>query len=487
MFRLSTKTIEKFLLPSILILSFFLRFYNFPFRYSFGEDSIRDALVALEGARQLQLPLTGSFSSLGPFTFGPWYYYQLILFSLTKLPFAPWIFMSLASIGFVYLMYKIGVKLQDKTLGILLALMASVSSSQISTGIELTNPNLIPFYSALCILLFIKISEKNLPLRLSFITGLILGVGVNIHYQMAGLLILPLVLLLKKNRRLSEVAFSYLGVLTSFIPLLVFDLNNHWYNLRNLIYYYREGHKLIYVPNRWLFYIRDFWPSFVSYSLGVDKIIGSIGTFAILISIITVVRKTFRSKLFFLTIAFIFNFLLLRYYTGPRGYSYLEYMYPFVFIFVAYFLKNLIKLIYLGKYLSYLTIALLFAFMLEKSITLLSPDQFNVYMQKQAGVLATYNGYLSFYNCKNNYKFRTESIVYLLSLRNKLSDNGRKLAFKDKRCLNSSGENSEIFGNLGILDLSSASLTELSKKEWGHISPKVIYNSTVRWWFNEQP
>ena len=67
-----------YLLLIILIIGIFFRFYNTPMRYSLGDDSSRDAMVAFEDAKEFQLPLLGPFSSLGPFTFGPWYYYQLI-------------------------------------------------------------------------------------------------------------------------------------------------------------------------------------------------------------------------------------------------------------------------------------------------------------------------------------------------------------------------------------------------------------------------
>src|SRR5258706_13299015 len=106
----------------ILFVSAFLRFYNFPLRYGLGEETIRDAIIGLEGAKQLQFPLTGSFSSLGPFTFGPWYAYQLIVFAIfIPYIYSPWIYLTLASIFYVFFIYKIGVILKDRTLGLILA------------------------------------------------------------------------------------------------------------------------------------------------------------------------------------------------------------------------------------------------------------------------------------------------------------------------------------------------------------------------------
>ncbi len=74
------KLSQSWLLAGILLIAIFLRFNHAPYRYSLGRESIRDAFVAIESAKELQLPLIGPFSSTGPYTFGPWYWYQLIIF-----------------------------------------------------------------------------------------------------------------------------------------------------------------------------------------------------------------------------------------------------------------------------------------------------------------------------------------------------------------------------------------------------------------------
>lgn len=479
--------LENLFLPAILFFAFILRFYNFPYRFSFGEDSIRDALVALEGAKEFQLPLTGSFSSLGPFTFGPWYYYHLILFSFTKLPYAPWIFMGLTSLIFVCLMYRIGFALEGKFFGLILAFLTAITASQISGATELTNPNLVPVYSALTILFFINIFEKNLSLRWSFLMGILIGIGINIHYQMLGFLIFPVLLLFKKKRSISEITLAFFGIFLTFIPLIIFDLNNHWYTLRNVLYYFNEGHKALYVPNRWLFYLRDFWPSFISYVLGLNKQSGMLASLGIAFAVIFSLLKRYGNKsLFFITVALILNFILLRFYSGPRGFAYLEYLYPLILIFFAYFFRIFYSNL-LGKFLAIFLFLIVSILMLQTSVKLLVPDNFNLYMHKEASLLEKKDGKLSLYNCKNYYKFRTESVVYLLSLRNKISDNGTKIAFSDYRCPNLSLREIKKIDETGTFNITALSKEEINSMGWANISPKVIYNSTVRWWFNEQP
>lgn len=128
----------------ILVVGIFFRFYNTPERYSLGIDSSRDAMIAIVGAEQIQLPLTGPFSSAGQFTFGPWYYYQIILFTLlTPFAYAPWIYMGIMSVLYIYISYLIGKNLFDKKFGLISALLVSLSPAAIITGTALANPHLV--------------------------------------------------------------------------------------------------------------------------------------------------------------------------------------------------------------------------------------------------------------------------------------------------------------------------------------------------------
>src|SRR3989338_5466841 len=135
-----------FLLSLILVLAVTLRFWNFPLRYGIGYDGSRDALVSFEAKSQLQLPLTGSFSSVGPITFGPWYYWYITAANfLIPTPWAPWIFISFASLAMVLTMYLIGRELKNSKLGLIMALLASFSPAQLVASVNLQQHALIGF------------------------------------------------------------------------------------------------------------------------------------------------------------------------------------------------------------------------------------------------------------------------------------------------------------------------------------------------------
>ncbi len=496
------------LLSAIFLVAAFLRFYNFPFRYGLGDETVRDAVVGIEGARNLQLPLTGAFSSAGPFTFGPWFYYQLIFFTLvTQQFYASWIYISIASFLSVVVLYKIGSSLENKWLGIILATLGTLSPALILSGTHLTNPNLVTFFALIVVWLFILLVQKNRSYWVSLLFGIVLGITVNIHYQALGLLILILLLLIYKYKKPLYFFYSSLGVAITFLPLLFFDLNNHWYTVRNFTYYYLYGKNAIYTPNRWLFYLRDFWPSFWSDTIGVPEvisillIIASFVVFAVLL-----IKRKLSPSLIMLLIVFVVNFILLRFYWGPRFFGYLNFLRPFVFLFTGYVIFALFNLKYKNK-----QYGIIFGLLLLITITifatqrikpLLYPDSFSTEMYQATNLLK--NAYpgkkFSIYNCEykgnTQYSAISHSVVFLLEMQGKFDDNGVKIGVKGNDCQfplskrNSKQSPETVYPNIAntlFFDLSSASNSELQEAGWKKDSFKAINDSTVRWWFKEQP
>ena len=307
---LRKKDLTFYILIFIIVIAAVLRLYNFPYRYSLGEETVRDAVIGIEGARQLQLPLTGSFSSLGPFTFGPWYAYQLALFTfIFPHNYSPWVYLSIISVLYIVVIYKVGKILVDKKFGLFLAFLAALSPAQIISATHLTSHNMTNIFAILALWIFLKLATKDLSYWWSFALGASIGIGANLHYQMAGLFVLPISLLLYKRQKkfVIHLVNSLVGAFVVFLPLVFFELNNHWFNVRNMIYYILYGKNLIYVPNRWLFYVRDFWPLFWGDSLGVPKLIAQILmiAFGLVVTLLALKRRLPR-LIFMLLIAFLF-------------------------------------------------------------------------------------------------------------------------------------------------------------------------------------
>lgn len=498
-----------YFLLAILLLGTFLRLYNFPYRYSLGEETVRDAVIGLEGARELQLPLTGSFSSLGPFTFGPLYAHQLIIFSLFfPSNYAPWIYLSLLSVFYLVVIYKVGEMLGGKIFGLLLTLLASLSSAQVISATHLTSHNMTNIFAILAIFIFLKIIKKDISSWWGFFLGIVLGFGISLHYQTAGLFILPMLLFIYKSKRFLYFLTCAAGVFVTFIPILLFELNNHWFNTRNIIFYLLEGRKAMYVPNRWLFYLRDFWPDFWADALGVPRFISLIIIILFLFIILwSIFKKRLPFLIFLLLIAFLFNFVLLRYYWGHRFFGYLNFLRPFVFIFTGFTLINLVK-IPLGKYITSVFFAAIIITAYPKITDQLNRDPFSLKMYDQVSSLENKypNKKFIFYGCsiyRSGYNPTAFSTVFVLDMKHKLSDSGIKIGLKSNDCpypknsgfaIGEATPSAKIIekiyptiNEIGLIDFTNATNTTLLEAGWKQVNFKSIYELNARWWFKEQP
>ncbi|MBI2028396.1 MAG: glycosyltransferase family 39 protein [Candidatus Levybacteria bacterium] len=497
---LKKQKLQFYVFLGILLLGIVLRFYNYPYRYSLGEETIRDAVIGIEGARQIQFPLTGSFSSLGPFTFGPWYAYQLIFFYLI-FPFiySPWIYLSIISIIYIFIMYKIGRLLVGEWFGIILALLSAISPTQIISATHLTSHNNTNLFAALAVWIFLVLISENKSRWWGLLLGFVIGIGMNLHFQMGGLLILPLIALAYK-RKLLNFLYSSLGVIISFIPMLIFEMNNHWFTTRNIFFYLTEGKNAIYVPNRWLFYVRDFWPSFWADALGIPVWFAII---VITIFILTLGRLYYKKKiplaLTLLVLAFLFNFVILRYYWGPRFFGYLNFLRPFVFIFTAFAIYNL-------RYKRLLIGLIILPFIVYFSFPRVADE-----LGKDGFTMRIYNGVeelekkypnkeFTLHTCSKEYKSSYNSVIFstlfILEYKNKYSDKGLRIGINNDceypKPDNFSNNTKEIesypiLSSLGIVDFSLVSESAIVKAGWEPISLSYLYDRYARWWFKEQP
>lgn len=490
------KYLYRYIFAFLLLVAIFLRFYNFPFRYGLGDESVREAIIGLEGAREFQAPLVGGFSSAGPFTWGPWFYYQMIFASmLFPYDYTPWIYLSVASIFCVFMLYKIGEELEGRPFGFVLSFLGVLSPALIIAGTHLAFPNLVNIFALTSVWLFIRLIKHNLSYWWSFIFGIVLGIGINIHYQMGGLLIL-LAFLLFKYKKYIYFLSAALGVFVTCIPLLLFELLNHWFTLKNIMYYYFHGKDMIYVPNRWLFYLRDFWIPYWGDVIGVSNVVASIIIcFFIVIFIRKLYKKNISAPLLLLVIAFGVNFLLFRYYWGERFFGYFNFLRPFVFIFTGYVIFQF-YLQRFGRYLLFLIITAFSYLIIPKSLEMLSKDPYTIYMYDVVNRLEKKMPGDTFqvFTCtksKKNMNAYALSLIFLLDYKSKLTTNGIPIGINSEGCipLEEEGKMSIIAEGPqkaeNIILLQSNNISILSKGGWRPVSFEEVYDNTTRWWIRE--
>lgn len=205
-------------------------------------------------------------------------------------------------------------------------------------------------------------------------------------------------------------------------------------------------------------------------------------------------------------VIFGFNFILLRYYWGERGWGYLQDLYPFVFLFTGLVLWTLFKIKYI-RYLSFAVLFALFVMILQNDINSLIPGDFQREMYREAGIIKQKfpKEKITLYNCGDSYSDRVQAISFLLTEGDVISDTGRKIGITNFSCnfprqisiaeknLEANAEAQVLkdfyprFGNDLVTDFSSASESAMVAAGWKAFTPKYVYANTVRWWFREQP
>jgi hypothetical protein len=498
---------SRIFLVGIVLFGAILRFAGFPARYGFDIDATRDAILTQYAAIHNLWPLIGPISALGSFNFGPWYYYQLILFQhLVPFPaslsiYAPWIYVALTSLAVIVVMFRIGKELISKEFGLALALLTAVSPGQIIAGTGLSNPDLVSLFAALSIWFFIRLLKSKRSSWSALFLGLSIGIGINCHYQMIYFLILPFFsCAFVKKGKIRVLVLSLFGIFLSFIPLIFFNLTHHFQTLSGLMDYYVFGKNKVYVPNRWLTYLFDFWPTFWGYLLGLSSSTGLLlMAGSILTSLILIVKRKITKEFALIFLFFLVCFILLRFFSGERTNYYLIFLHPFIILFTGLFIwqavrvkfgKIILCFLLLGLVISGLRVAIVHTHPVDSHIEFVGTERF----------LESYypNKKFLFFACEGQYKDKVQGMVFLMSNGNRLGElESVKIGFKDSHCKypesfvenRSAGSSvgaggTKIFTQvdlslIGAVDLTPYSIETLNTYGWTHISSEYLYNSLL--------
>jgi len=238
----------KALLILILIFAAFLRLYKIADYMTFLGDEGRDVLIAyniLHG----HLTLLGPTSSVGGFFLGPIYYYFmapfLLLFNYN--PVGPAVMVALFGIATVWLLYKFCSELFNSKIGLIAAFFYTISPLVISYSRSSWNPNPLPFFSLLTLFSLYKGVEKK-SLKLIFVSGILFGVCLQLHYLalFLGVIIFFYILFLQislKTTKIISVILSlirqyftfFLGFVIGWSPFLAFEVRHGFPDFRSMI------------------------------------------------------------------------------------------------------------------------------------------------------------------------------------------------------------------------------------------------------------
>jgi len=315
----------------IILVAVVWRFWDYQNRWVLNQDQARDATIALYALRNSKVPEIGSPSSAGPFNFGPWYFW-LIMLSERIVPtvVGPWIGFTVLSVISVILYYLTG--------GWITGILAAISVGLVENAPDMLNTVIVGWTSAVALWALWR--------KKYFLMGLFVGLSINSHFQSWGLLSLIVAAVVLEKERLKTMWRSGAGLATSFLPLLWFDVRHGLVWARSVVEYYTVGVKRFYVPVRWLTEVRDFWPQlFGSVTVGI-KGFGYVWLVAGVVAIFLMIKNKKKIERFWLILglSLLIQVLLMRFYRGVRSREYLIVFHGYIVLICGWILTEFYKL-----------------------------------------------------------------------------------------------------------------------------------------------
>ncbi len=492
------KFFDKYFLSLLLILIVFstlLRIALLPNQVVFLSDTTRDISISKEALVRHELPFTGSFSSAGPFVFGPAFYWFLMLTYFVAPSFlnAPWVTTLVIGILTVVALGYLGRVAGGARLGFILALLAAASNQLVSISSSPTQHSYVAIFTVLALLFYSLFWKKNGSVIYSTLMGASVGFALSMHYQSLNLLfLLPLVFVVPKisiGKKVLAFFCAILGFLIVLSPLLIWDLKNDWANTRNLLDYLLIGQHRVYVPNSWRLFLFSYFPTYWSLVLGGSRLVGLFLIFVVgaVFSYETIKRKI-NPLIFSLGIVFLMLSVLSRYYKGERFGGYQIYLAAFVILFVGWALDEIIGFSFKKRAINYFKNGLVFLFV---GILIIA----NVYhllprIKSTNSHLAQLNGVVDkigklypdkkyfIYNFKGNNPDASFALSVLLTDKDKIDKQGVKLG----TCMTGACPDDLItVSSLLTSSIVLLSQDDIKNPDWQEVSQEGIYDSNVVW------
>jgi 4-amino-4-deoxy-L-arabinose transferase-like glycosyltransferase len=236
---------EFILLAAVLLLALALRVWRIDEYLPFLGDEGRDVRVVRRFLTNFDLMFIGPRTSIGDMYLGPLYYYLIAPFLLlwNFSPVGPAVFVSLVSVGTVFLIWYMVREWFGKYGAMAAAFLYAISPIVILHARHSWNPNIMPFLVLLCVYSAWRIWQKK-DFKWLLVLGASFGSAIQSHYL--GLLIGPTLAVVwlisfisvYKSSDLRKFIVYSLGALGIFlllqVPLVLFDWRHGWHNTLSL-------------------------------------------------------------------------------------------------------------------------------------------------------------------------------------------------------------------------------------------------------------
>lgn len=238
----------------ILIIGLYLRFYHIEEVLSFGWDQGRDAW-AIRGIIQGEYTLIGPRTGIGHFHLGPVYYYFLLpFFYATNLdPMASNYFNIIANIINFVILFVVTKKIFNNHAAFFVTLIYATSQYLMGSRVP-WNVTLIPGIAALIFFSIIKVYQENH--KWVFVAWTLSGFFFNLHFTavfLPPIVIASFIFVKDKIRVLKYSLLSLPLYIVWFIPNILYDLQNFnadYYRIRDFLRDYYIGFHLRFMLHR---------------------------------------------------------------------------------------------------------------------------------------------------------------------------------------------------------------------------------------------
>lgn len=230
---------KKYVFWGVVIAFFvFLRCWKIEERINFSMDQGESLLRVRELWKNRELTLLGPPSSLTvfgrQFFFGPMVYYLLmgIMLLANWQPIRGAVILVLLNLGSMIFLYLGVKKLINKKVARLSCLLWVFCPASIDYSNNLWNPSLMLLIIPVAIYFFALTAKRGKFFDFGLL-GLSLGVGLQLHFQVAILIGLAAFFII--IRKEGKGIFWYcLGLIIGYAPLLLFDIRNNFYNIKTM-------------------------------------------------------------------------------------------------------------------------------------------------------------------------------------------------------------------------------------------------------------
>jgi 4-amino-4-deoxy-L-arabinose transferase-like glycosyltransferase len=334
---------KNWLIVFILLIAAFCRLYRISDYMEFLGDQGRDVVIVRDFLKNGNLFFIGPQTSIGNMYLGPFYYYLIapaLLFANFN-PVGPAIFVALLGVATAYLIYYVSKIWFNPKTAYIAAFLYALSPTAIKYANFSWNPNIMPFFALL--FTYLMTEKRYLWACLAFVMCL------NSHYLALLLLPIAFYIWLKNSPKkfIKETILAVFIFILSLIPQILFDLKHQGQNIKALATFFTQRETTV---NLKAYKSLPIIPSLFN-QINTDLVAGKNITFGIIVSIILflgiiyLLLKHRNQKLVYCVLWYLTGLIGLGLYKQHIYSHYFGFLFPVVFILMAYFLSKIPKLL----------------------------------------------------------------------------------------------------------------------------------------------